>query len=92
MIAQFSEFKNNPPWLLIQTYQSRIYIQEIPKEVKLRDKNYQFLCSTILLSNHFRGIFYLNNEYFLIGDLNLSKMLKKITKLEIVTCFYYCIS
>ena len=94
MIAEFSAFKNNPPWLFIQTYQSTIYVQEISKEVKLGDKNYQFLCSIILLSNHFRGIFYLNNEYFLIDDLINSKckMLKKIPKLKIVTSFYYCIT
>jgi hypothetical protein len=46
--------------------------------------NYQFLCS-ILLRNHFREIFYLNNEYFLIDVLNSIKMLKKIPKLKIVT-------
>jgi hypothetical protein len=92
VIAEFSEFKNNPPWLFIQTNKSTIYVQELPKVVKLGVKNYQFLCSTILLSNHFRGVFYLNNEYLLIDDLNSSKILKKIPKLKIVTCFYYCIS
>ena len=92
VIAEFSEFKINLPWLFIQTNQSTIYVQEIPKVVKLGVKNYQFLCSTILMSNHFRGIFYLNGEYFLIDDLNSSKILKKIPKLKIVTCFYFCIS
>ena len=75
----------------MQTNQSTIYVQEIPKELKLGANKYQFLCSTILLSNCFRGIFYLKNEYFLIDDLNSSKILQKIPKLKIVTCFCYCI-
>jgi len=88
----FKSLGKSTPWLFIQTNKSTIYVQELPKVVKLGVKNYQFLCSTILLSNHFRGIFYLNNEYLLIDDLNSTKILKKIPKLKIVTCFYFCIS
>jgi hypothetical protein len=52
-------------------------------------KKYQFLSATIILSYHFRALFYLNKEYFLVDDLNASKMIKKIPKLKTATCFYY---
>ncbi len=38
-----------------------------------------------------KAIFDLNNEFFLIDDLNPSKLNRKIPKLKIVTCFYYSI-
>ena len=80
VIAQFSEFKNNPPWLFIQTNQSTIYVQEIPKEFKPGAKKYQFLCSTILLSNHFRGIFYLTNLYgYYKSESNSGAWISKIS-------------
>jgi hypothetical protein len=87
--GQFNNFKNNPPWVFIQTNRSEIFIQELPKILEIGVKKYQFLSATILLSNHFRAVFYLNKEYFLVDDLNASKMIKKIPKLKIVSCFYY---
>ena len=38
--------------------------------------------ATILSSNHFRVIFYLNEEVFLMDDFNPTKMLEKFTKLN----------
>ena len=29
--AQFKLFKNNPPWVFVQTNDSEIYVQEVPK-------------------------------------------------------------
>ena len=87
--GQFTNFKNNPPWLFIQTNRSEIFVQELSKILEIGGKKYQLLSATILLNNHFRAVFYLNKEYSLIDDLNPSKMIKKIPKLKIITAFHY---
>jgi hypothetical protein len=89
--VELSNFIYNPPWIFVQTNESEIYVNEIPKILLIGVKNYQFLCATIHSKNHFRAIFDLNNEFFLIDDLNPSKLNRKIPKLKIVTCFYYSI-
>jgi hypothetical protein len=38
--------------------------------------------ATFLSNNHFRVIFYLNEEVFLMDDFNPTKMLEKFTKLN----------
>jgi hypothetical protein len=53
-------------------------------------KNYKLLTATIHLNSHFRAVFYLNNEFFLIDDLNPTKITKKLPKLKVGTCFFYC--
>ena len=88
--AQFKQFKNNPPWVFVQTNDSEIYAQEVPKKLTIGVKNYQLLTATIHLNNHFRAIFYLNNELFLIDDLNHKKITKRLPKLKVGTCFFYC--
>jgi hypothetical protein len=45
-------------------------------------KNYKLLTATIHLNNHFRAVFYLNNEFFLIDDCNPRKITKKLLKLK----------
>jgi hypothetical protein len=88
--AQFIQFKNNPPWVFVQTNDSEIYVQEVPKILTIGLKNYKLLTATIHLNNHFRAVFYLNNEFFLIDDSNPTKINKKLPKLKVGTCFFYC--
>ncbi len=64
-------------------------MHELPKQLVIGFKKYVLLSSTIHLDNHFRSIFYINKEYFLLDDLNPAKMIKKIPKIKINTCFYY---
>ena len=89
--AQFFQFKNNPPWVFVQTNDSEIYVQEVPKILTIGLKNYKLLTATIHLNNHFRAVFYLNNEFFLIDDLNPTKITKKLPKLKEGSCFFYCV-
>ena len=84
-------FFYNPPWIFIQTSNSKaIYANELPKFLILMKKRYELLCATIHTKSpgHFRSIFYLNSIFFLIDDLN-PKMETKQPKQKIVTCFYF---
>jgi hypothetical protein len=74
--AQFFQFKNIPPWIFVQTNDSEIYVQEVPKILTIGLKNYKLLTATIHLNNHLRAVFYLNNEFFLIDDCNPTKITK----------------
>ncbi len=44
---QFKNFKNNPPWIIIQTYVSEIFVQELPKQLVIGFKNYLLSSATI---------------------------------------------
>jgi len=77
-------------WVFVQTNDSEIYVQEVPRILPIGLKNYKLLTATIHLNNHFRAVFYLNNEFFLIDDCNPTKINKKLPKLKVGTCFFYC--
>ena len=85
-------FVKKPPWIFIQIIDKvPIYTDELPKLLIINEVSYQFLCATIHTNspNHFRSVFYLNNNFFLIDDLKSGKIETKIPRIKVVTCFYY---
>ncbi len=89
MDFQFNKFIHNPPWIFIQTNESEIFGRELLKQLVIGFKYYLLLSATFHVENHFRSIFYINKEFSLIDDLNPTKIIKKIPKIKLVTCFYY---
>ena len=85
-------FLKTPPWLFIQKIDTApIYVNELPKIITISRESFLFLCATIHTDspNHFRSIYYLNNEYFLVDDLKAGEIDEHMPHLKVVTCFYY---
>ena len=86
-----SYFNNNPPFLIVDTNSTQqIFVQDVPKNINISGKQYKFLFCNYKSSNiHFKSIFYLNNSYFVIDDLNNREIKEEIPPKKIDTCFYY---
>ena len=84
-------FVNNPPFIFIQTIERNpIFVEELPKQVIINRKTYQFLCATIYSESpgHFRSIFYLNRHFYFVDDLKLG-IDSNIPRVKVITCFYF---
>ncbi|CAF1044454.1 unnamed protein product [Brachionus calyciflorus] len=66
------KLKDNPDFLIIQSINSNIYLNELPKQFRIGKNIFPFLCATIHRRNHFIGIFEVNEELFVIDDLDQS--------------------
>ena len=87
-----SVFFKSPPWIFIQIIDKvPIFLDDLPKVLIINEIKYQFLCATIHTNspNHFRSIFFLDNNYFLIDDLKTNKIDTKIPHIKVITCFYF---
>lgn len=71
-LTSIIRFKSRPPFLYIQSAYQRIFINEIPKVIQIDGLNYRFLCSTVYKPGHFVSIFDLNQQFFIIDDLDQS--------------------
>ena len=83
-------FKNSAMFIYQIIDTAPIYVNELPKILTIRE-SFIFLCATIHTDspNHFRSIYYLNNEYFLVDDMKAGEIDKHIPHLKVVTCFNY---
>jgi hypothetical protein len=83
-------FLKTPSFLFIQTkLEYDIFKEDVPKQLEVNLLNYKFLCATINKDGHFRAIFYLNNSFHLIDDIKNEKILTRIPRLKLISCFYY---
>lgn len=86
------EFSYDPAWLFIQA-NGTIYINQLLKFLILDKRCFVFLCTSLHYpgetSAHFRAVFYLNDDYYLIDDLNPNNLVKSIPKKNIITAFCY---
>jgi hypothetical protein len=88
------EFEKIPPWLFVGTLykdkDSEITFNEILPSFKINEKEYKFLFYTININNdHFKSVFKIHNDFFLVDDLNSIKLEKTIPNHKISSCFYY---
>ena len=58
--------------MFIQSSHANIYFNELPKEIIIDNVSYKLLCATIYTTRHFLSIFEINNQAFLVDDLNQS--------------------
>lgn len=84
-----TQFKHNPIWLFVQTnVTDSIFLKHLPKNFVFNNKSFYLLCATIF-SEHFRAIFFLNNEFYLVDDLKSQIIDKHIPDIKITSIFYY---
>jgi len=64
-------FYYNPNFILIESARANTLYSELPLEIEISNKIFKLFSCTIFNSelSHFVGIFYLNQEYFLVDDL-----------------------
>ena len=61
----------------------------LPKNLKLEGKTFNLLCATFNIGAHFKGIFFIDNQYILVDDMKNKHLNFTIPDHKIVTCFYY---
>ena len=69
-------FKYQPNFIFIQSAFGKITVNELPEVVTIDDRNYKLLCATVHKRGHFYGIFKINNNLYLMNDID--KSLNKI--------------
>lgn len=62
-------FKKPPSFLFLRSERRNIFIQDIPRKIKINEINFNLLCMTIFHSGHFYGVFNLNNNLYLVNDI-----------------------
>ncbi|CAF0948692.1 unnamed protein product [Brachionus calyciflorus] len=70
-------FTVHPTFLLIQSANNNIFIHEIPKKIKVNGFSFRLLCTTFHKRAHFVAIYLLNNNFYIVDDLNKSAALLK---------------
>ncbi|CAF0983434.1 unnamed protein product [Brachionus calyciflorus] len=68
------KLNSRPPFLFIKSIETNININDIPKNINVDGLNYSFLCTTIHKRDHFRAIFEIKNNLYLVNDLNKTMM------------------
>lgn len=64
------KFNQTPSFLFIQSMQQNIKINDLPKSILIDNQNYRLLCATLHKRNHFLGVFEINDNFFIVDDLN----------------------
>ena len=91
MSIDFKFVQDFPCWLVLEIgYQVKLTVDELPKLLNLKEKNYKLLCATYNNgASHFLGIFLVSGEFYLVDDRNPRACYKGSPKKQITTCFYY---
>ena len=67
-------FFNKINFLIIETIGSDIFIKDIPERISFDQKNFVLSCSQIHHNGHFYGIFNINDDQFVVDDLEQSAL------------------
>ena len=65
-------FKHQPNFIYIQSAFGKITHSDLPSNVTINNQRFNLLCSTVHKRDHFFGIFLINNNLFLMNDLDRS--------------------
>lgn len=63
------EFYKKPDFLFIQSKYPDIFVKDLPKEIIVDKNKYKFFNTTIYHSDHFMGIFEIENKLYFVNDL-----------------------
>ena len=90
-----SQFMVKPCWIFFQCNydifgtDDGISINELPTFLTVDNLQYNLLMTTISTPNHFKSIFFLNKNFYLIDDLNIKTASNKIPIHKVRTCVYF---
>ncbi len=70
-IEAIKKFHNNPNFIYFDSV-DEIFVEDIPLNINIDGKSYNHLCSTVYKNRHFKGIFRLENNFFVVDDIGRS--------------------
>ena len=92
-IFVYGKFVSKPFCLFVDVCEkadNKINIDDIPLQVTIDCAEYHFLCVTVFVNrNHFKSIFRLNGQNYLIDDLKAGFNKNMPKDLKFNTVFYY---
>ncbi|CAF1031356.1 unnamed protein product [Brachionus calyciflorus] len=83
LISNDIQFCSNPNFLLIHSKFLNIYLDNLPKLITIDKKNYKLMNATFGAHGHFRGIFLIEENFYLVDDIG--QKMEKIEKIQTVT-------
>jgi hypothetical protein len=88
---EHKHFLDCPPFLVIHVDAKNYFrVNEIPLSLSLNNRDYKFLCCNFKSSTvHFKAIFYINDEFVLVDDLNHTLINTNLPSHTVDVCFYY---
>lgn len=87
------EFLRKPNFVFILSKFESISFDELPKNITINNDNFRLLCSTLSMPGHFIAVFNINNEFYVVDDLDQSIFLYNKDKIGFWTSYslYYLI-
>jgi hypothetical protein len=87
-------FNIEPAFLYCETFYkdntANLKCNQLPRYIEINDLNYKLLLAQIKIGEHFKGIFLLNEKFYLIDDLqHKNRRLRVPKEHKIVSCLYY---
>ena len=73
----------------------KVNCSEVPKELKINELSFKLLCCQIIVNEqsktgaHFKGIFLIDDLFYLIDDLKKDKKLDIPKSHKVTNCLYY---
>ena len=72
------------------SYNNDVNILDIPSSLEIDDQLFRLLCLTFFEINHFRSLFFLNKIFYVVDDLDCSKVGRKLPgTISTSFCFFY---
>ena len=65
------KFDYNPNLIFFQI-NGRAFLTDVKKNINIDNTEFKLLCVTVHQNNHFFGIYYLNNNFYAVDDLDQS--------------------
>ncbi len=90
------KFDYNPNFIFFQI-NGRAFLTDVPKNINIDNTEFKLLCVTVHQNNHFFGIYYLNNNFYAVDDLDQSmtqlpnpySCRNEFYSKKATTCMYY---
>ena len=93
-------FSLTPAWMFFDFNYShgsskKVNCSEVPKELKINELSFKLLCCQIIVNEqsktgaHFKGIFLIDDLFYLIDDLKKDKKLDIPKSHKVTNCLYY---
>ena len=93
-------FSSNPAWLFFDVNYNhksfeKVNCSELPKVIQINELSFKLLCCQIIVNEqskagaHFKGIFLIDDSFYLIDDLKKDVKLNVPTSHKVTNCLYY---
>ena len=83
-------YYSRPPFQIIENINNHdISVLYLPTTLSIGKYSFEFLCCTFHTTNHFVGLFIVENNLYVVDDLNSQELLNRIPRHKISFCYFY---